>query len=660
MRVKVPDAPAAYTIVLDPIIDACRLWVTAADGTVFGPIGSGEVGTTRETSRSMLALSTLTFTAGGELTVTLQVANFEHARGASGVPPVFGTAAAVESRLGSQRMVDFFYIGLLTIIGLHHIWLFLLRRREKAAIYFAMICLLVGFRAFLLGRYLPIVWPGVPAWIPMKLEYMTLYGGVAAAVLYLEDLFPRDFPRWLVRVVVVQSAVFSLALLLPRIVYSSMVWWFQLLTLACCALGIVLLARAAWRDRDAPPILVLLGLSSLSLATMLDILRERSIVHTRFTAHYGVAAFVLFQSALLALLNQRRATQLEARSREVQRLNEELRRQIASRSRELSQLVMMVARGGGQVVASAGVVIAGYKILAPLGEGAMGTVFRAEREQDGKLVALKVIRGAATPEGLARFAREAEVAASIDHPNVVGILDFGVTEAGVIYLVMELVEGRSLDEERGNFGNLDWALPLLGQLARALAAIHAREVIHRDVKPANLLVSSGRLKLADFGVAQLDSTRSAADPSAGATVPGGVTNEERTAPSNPEYTGAPTLTRAGMLIGSPMYMAPELAGGAHHASAASDMFAFGLIAYELLGGKRPWERPVVTSVLDGSELPEPTPLTTLAPRLDPRLAALIRACMTFSPSQRPSAEKLVAMLEPIAPAPEDQRGTRSE
>src|SRR6202007_1877824 len=93
-----------------------------------------------------------------------QVSNFEHARGGSGAPPVLGTVAAVDTFLTRQRMVDFFYIGLLFVMGLHYLWLFALRRHERAALWFALICLFIALRAFLLGRYLPMVWPGAPAW----------------------------------------------------------------------------------------------------------------------------------------------------------------------------------------------------------------------------------------------------------------------------------------------------------------------------------------------------------------------------------------------------------------------------------------------------------------------------------------------------------------
>jgi serine/threonine-protein kinase len=267
----------------------------------------------------------------------------------------------------------------------------------------------------------------------------------------------------------------------------------------------------------------------------------------------------------------------------------------------------------------------------------MGTVFRAERVDDKKQVALKLIRGGADPESLARFAREAEVVAKIDHPNVVGIYDFNVSRAGIFYLVMELVEGHSLEAERNRFGDVRWALPLVTQLARALAAIHAREVIHRDVKPSNLLVAHGQLKLADFGVAQIQKQRPPGSTDA-ATLPGGSASElERD-------TAELSITRAGMMIGSPMYMAPELAEGSERGSTRSDMFCFGLVAYELLAGKRAYPRPLVMALMEGLTMPPPAALETLVPALDPALARLIHACLEVSPAARPDAVTVLAAL----------------
>jgi Protein kinase domain/7TM diverse intracellular signalling len=656
LRVLLPDAPQPISVMLDPVIDACRMWATTSDGRRVGPIGSGEVGATRATSHGAMVRSQLTIPAGGELLLTLQVSNFEHARGGSaGTSPLIGSAAAVDSFLAHQRMADFFFIGLLVITGLHHLVLFALRRRELAALWFAAMCLTLALRLFLLGRYLgelPAIWPGVPH----RLESLTFFLAVPAAALFLNALFPRDVPRVIVSTLVAISLFCAATVvLLPKWIYSVFITPYQVVTLAMIAVGVFGVIRAALRERDAPPFLMLAGLLSIGMTAILDIMRERSIIHIRFIAQYGITGFVIFQSALLALLNQRRAKQLAQRNDEVlrlnselQQLNEELRRQIANRSHELAQAVLMMAQASNQTLAPGDVVADRYRIIAPLGEGGMGTVFRAERIDDSKPVALKLIRGGAAPEMLARFAREAEVVAKIDHPNVVGIYDFNVSNAGLFYLVMELVEGRSLEAERPRFGDVPWALPLVAQLARALAAIHAREVIHRDVKPSNLLVADGRLKLADFGVAQMQKQRPSGSSEVD-TLAGGAASEEVTS-----ETVQLDLTRAGMMIGSPMYMAPELAEGSEHGSTRSDMFCFGLVAYELLAGRRAWPRPLVMALMEGLSMPDPEPLGKLVPAIDPKLAQLIHACLHISPAERPDAVELQAVLEAVpVPAPAD-------
>jgi serine/threonine-protein kinase len=354
---------------------------------------------------------------------------------------------------------------------------------------------------------------------------------------------------------------------------------------------------------------------------------------------------------LLALLHQRRATQLELRNDEVQRLNSELgllnselRRQIASRSHELSQSLVLMARSNLPQALEPGFVVDDkYRIVAPLGEGGMGTVYRAERLSDARPVALKLIRGGADPEALARFAREAEVVASIHDPGVVGILDFDISKGGLCYLVMELVEGRSLEGERGRFGDVAWALPLVTQLAQALAAIHARDVIHRDVKPSNLLLADGRVKLADFGVAHIQHVHRPFDSSGMQTVRGAAVREL-------EPTGELALTRAGMMIGSPMYMAPELAEGSGHGSTKSDMFSFGLVAYEMLAGRRAYPRPIVMAKMEGLAIPEPAPLGSLARGIAEEVASLVHACLDLSPARRPDAPTVRAALERACPA----------
>src|SRR5438046_549231 len=201
-----------------------------------------------------------------------------------------------------------------------------------------------------------------------------------------------------------------------------------------------------------------------------------------------------------------------------------------------------------------------YEIVAKLGEGGMGEVYRATDTKLKRQVAIKILpaRLAADPDRLARFQREAQVLASLNHPNIAAI--YGIEEAGDMRaLVMELVEGEDLSTVRRNL-NIDDTLKIARQIAEALEAAHDRGIIHRDLKPANIkLRADGTVKVLDFGLAK------AMDPAAGST----------SDPSN-----SPTLTaqatQMGVIIGTAAYMSPEQARG-HAVGKRADIWAFGVI-----------------------------------------------------------------------------------
>src|SRR6185436_18744278 len=186
-------------------------------------------------------------------------------------------------------------------------------------------------------------------------------------------------------------------------------------------------------------------------------------------------------------------------------------------------------------------------------------------------LALKVVTGSVTGAQAARFAREAEIGARLEHENLVRIVDVGVSPAGAPFLVMELVEGKSLDERRERFGNATWALAVLRQVGRGLQALHDAGVVHRDLKPGNVLLSgdveSPRARISDFGISRFNTLPSAADVDAMAD----------TADPAKGLMGA-SMTKAGALLGTPLYMAPEAARGAQAIHKPADVFAFGLIA----------------------------------------------------------------------------------
>jgi eukaryotic-like serine/threonine-protein kinase len=286
---------------------------------------------------------------------------------------------------------------------------------------------------------------------------------------------------------------------------------------------------------------------------------------------------------------------------------------------------------------AAGASLGSYEIVAPLGAGGMGEVWRARDAKLGREVALKVL-----PDGIAtnaerssRFEREAKVLASLNHPHIAAL--FGFEEAaGRHFLVMELVEGETIaDRLRRGPIPVDEALKVARQIADALETAHEKGVVHRDLKPANLKITpDDRVKVLDFGLARLQ------DEPSGTTHPG--------------LSHSPTLsllaTEAGVILGTAGYMSPEQAKGTA-ADHRSDIFSFGAVLYEMLTGRQAFQADTPAETMAAVLMREPE-FNALPSHVNPRVVELLRRCLEKVPKRRwQAAGDLRAEIESILAAP---------
>jgi eukaryotic-like serine/threonine-protein kinase len=262
-----------------------------------------------------------------------------------------------------------------------------------------------------------------------------------------------------------------------------------------------------------------------------------------------------------------------------------------------------------------------YELLEPLGEGGMGTVYRAIDTRLDRPVAVKVLRAdlAVNEESRRRFIQEAKAASGLNHPHIVTIYDIGEHE-GVDFIAMEYVPGQSLAGLIGRPGfRLDEMLTRAVQVADALAAAHAAGIVHRDLKPANIMVGDrGSVKVLDFGLAKLTK------PPAAAT--GDLASTETQVAQEP-------LTERGAILGTTAYMSPEQAEG-KQTDASSDVFSFGAVLYEMVTGRRAFEGATKMATLAAILEREPRPPRELNPAVSRDLEKLIARCLRKDPDRR--------------------------
>jgi tetratricopeptide (TPR) repeat protein len=272
-----------------------------------------------------------------------------------------------------------------------------------------------------------------------------------------------------------------------------------------------------------------------------------------------------------------------------------------------------------------------YRVVRKLGEGGMGAVYEAINDSLQRRAAIKVLLPeiAHNPEVAARFFNEARAVNIINHPSIVEIYEFGHLPDKTAFIVMEYLEGEALTERMRKAGRVSSAeaLRLTRQIASALAAAHAKGIVHRDLKPDNVYIvadpeapAGERVKVLDFGIAKV------ADELQG-------NNQLR--------------TRASMVMGTPAYMAPEQCLGAAQVDDKADVYALGVILFQMASGQLPFNAPSSVQLMH-QHIQEPPPaLTALDPQAPPEIAALLARMLAKAPAERPSMGELVAALEQL-------------
>jgi serine/threonine protein kinase len=271
-----------------------------------------------------------------------------------------------------------------------------------------------------------------------------------------------------------------------------------------------------------------------------------------------------------------------------------------------------------------------YRLDRVLGRGGMAAVWRAHDEVLGRLVAAKLVQvGGDDPSAAVRFAREARTAAALAHPNIVTVFDAGIGSDGIAFLVMELLPGPTLSALLGERGPLplDEGVAYAAQAAAALAAAHEAGVVHRDIKPGNLMLdAAGQVRVLDFGVARL------------------------------LEAGGTTLTGTGTVLGTAAYLSPEQAAG-RPADARTDIYALGCVLMALLTGTPPFAADHPMGVVTQHLSAEPPRLDERRPDVPPALAVVVAATLAKNPDDRPQTAAAVhaALLDIAHGRPGEQR-----
>lgn len=546
----------------------------------------------------------------------------------------------------------------------YHLFMFTVRRDRVEYLWFGGGAFCAGAMTFCNSAWSLEIMPAFTAYVVwMGLRPIAMI----TLVTFIRIFFSRKEPVWL-RCFFIASLGYDVALLFfPALALTRWNTWLLIgMTPALLYSGWIVLQEIRRGNPESKPYLI--SLLIFPFTQFSTILRETGIYDMPFIAHWGLGVVILgmavsisdrFNRAFteLDLLNRdlehkvvertdalaqanvelaETVVRLEEAQAETERKNSELDRKISELNVKNQELVK-THQQADRIFSALGLALPGtildgkYRLDEKIGEGGFGIVFRSTHLALNRPIAVKVFKprhGNDNAEAIERFKREGISISRLSHPNIIAVLDSGVSDQGIAYLVMELLSGKSLAEElrHGGATTLRECLQRTIPICRALAEAHRLGVIHRDIKPDNIFINrtpeGETIKVVDFGIAKMTASETGDDWS--------------------------KLTATDSLIGTPAYMSPERLSGTTYDGGA-DVYSMGVVLYEMLAGRPPFEKGSsgIVGLILAHIHKAPPPLRELNPNVPESVASLIHRTLEKAPSERPSAAQLADQLEEL-------------